>query len=65
MAGASGAVIVGDDGRNIQWRDKCESCGYVSSCIHHTSHPSPGVRVHCGNYRCERCGQFSEITIYG
>lgn len=65
MAGATGAAIVGDGGNNLRWRDRCDSCGYVSSCIQHASHPSPGVRIHCGSYRCERCGQLSEITIYG
>jgi hypothetical protein len=65
MAGATGAVVVRDDGKNMQWRDKCEGCGYVSSCVHHMSTPGQGSRVCCGHYRCERCSKMSEIVIYG
>lgn len=65
MSGATGAVIVFDDGRSLKWRDKCESCGNVSSVIHVSGSPSPGTQVHCGIYRCERCGQNSQITLYG
>jgi len=65
MAGATGAVIVSDNGKELRWRDKCELCGHVSSCIHVLSSPMPGTRVCCGMYRCERCGHSSEIAIYG
>lgn len=65
MAGATGAVIVFDDGKTLKWRDKCEACGNVSSIIHVSSSPSPGTQVHRGMYRCDRCGQSSQITIYG
>jgi uncharacterized cysteine cluster protein YcgN (CxxCxxCC family) len=65
MAGATGAVIVRDDGKNMQWRDKCEGCGYVSSCVHHMSSPSQGTIVHAGVYCCPQCRHTSQITIYG
>jgi len=65
MAGATGAVVVRDNGKYMQWRDKCEGCGYVSSCIHQMSTPTLGSRVLCGLYRCERCNKTSEIVIYG
>lgn len=65
MSGASGAIVVFDDGKTLKWRDKCEGCGFVSSVIHVSSSPSSGTQVHHGMYRCERCGHSSQITIYG
>jgi hypothetical protein len=65
MVGATGAVIVRDDGKSVHWRDKCENCGNVSSVTHIVSSPGQGSRLLCGMYRCERCSHMSEIIIYG
>lgn len=65
MAGATGAVIVFDDGKSLKWREKCEGCGNVGSVIHVSSSPCPGTSVHRGTYRCGCCGHSSQITIYG
>ncbi len=46
MAGATGAIVIFDNGKSLKWRDKCEGCGHVGSVIHISSSPSYGMRRH-------------------
>lgn len=65
MAGISGGVIVRDDGRQIQFRPKCERCGNVGPTIYNIAPPTQGVNVSGWQFHCDRCGFDTTITVYG
>ena len=64
-AALSGAVVVRDDGKgNIQYREKCDHCGKISSTTVHTT-VQPGSRLTCGGFTCIYCKQRSSVEIEG
>lgn len=65
MSGAAGAIVIRDDGKNICWRKKCESCGYVEPGSHASTKPAPHSTMTQGIFHCPKCQQTSEVIIFG
>jgi peptide subunit release factor 1 (eRF1) len=65
MAGAVGAIIVREDGKNVHWKKKCEGCSYVEAGTHVSMKPGPGSILTAGYFNCPKCGHQSEVCVYG
>lgn len=65
MAGAAGAIIIREDGKNIHWKKKCDGCGYVEPGPNVSTKPSPGSQLAAGYFQCFKCQHQSEVCIYG
>lgn len=48
------AVIISDDGRNIEWRPKCPDCWYVDTTSQMSSLPFSGAKLNIG-HKCQYC----------
>lgn len=64
MAGAAGAIIVREDGKNVHWRKKCEGCSQVEPTTHISAKPSPHSTLTAGYFHCPKCQHQSEVCIY-
>lgn len=65
MAGATGAIIVREDGVRAHWKKKCDVCGFVDPSTNVSTKPSPGSWLAAGYFQCFKCQHQSEVCIYG
>jgi hypothetical protein len=59
-----GAVIVKDVGRDLVFKNKCESCGKIDSSTH-GMRSGPRGWTYNGSFRCSMCGAQQKIIIKG
>jgi hypothetical protein len=56
----TGAVII-EDGSTIQYKHKCEKCGWVENGTHRCAAPSAGYLA--SSFLCLNCKQTQEVKI--
>ncbi len=59
----SGAVITKDDGRSGMYKEKCESCGYVSGTTKNFSSGGSGNSVMSSSFVCHKCKNRQDVKI--
>lgn len=62
----SGAVIHKDDGKStVMYKEKCESCGYVSGSTKNTPFSSAQTTgsVYSSSFVCQKCKKRQEVKI--
>jgi predicted nucleic-acid-binding Zn-ribbon protein len=64
MAGASGAIIIRQDGTSIDWTKHCSPCGYTEPG-YHKSQLQPYTVLHAGTFSCPKCRAQTPVVIYG
>jgi GYF domain 2 len=57
-----GAVIVGQDGKNVKFRGKCATCGREDSSFKSMAIPRGMARA---SFFCAKCRKRSDIEIFG
>ena len=62
MAGGQGCIVIREDGNSIEWRKKCERCGFVDGNIQRSSKLSSGQ--YTAGFYCPKCREQQEIRIY-
>jgi ribosomal protein S27AE len=60
--GAAGAIVLGHDGRVVQFRKKCRNCGHVD-----TTRSTLPIRngISRTNFFCPKCKKSSDVEIRG
>jgi hypothetical protein len=60
-----GSVVVGQDGKEVKWCFKCDSCGFVEHNVTHSWHDGGSNASLVSARRCHKCGNNQQIRIKG
>lgn len=61
-----GAVLLSESGEHFNYREKCDSCGWIDDTTSKSGWCGPGGGTeNLGSFTCPKCGNNQEVSAHG